>query len=669
MQSKDSLFIRKMISLVESIDDKIKKVEPSSKETGSEELEENVTQAAKAGVEFIGSLLKSEKGLFSTLRSEIPSLSRFKTADELAAAIKGGELNTAESFKIIKQSMKVSEIALKMKGLVSESPAFKEIVKKVFPKGGSMPADPKNFKLASETLQKTYGLTAKEAEALLQKGASEMSSVGGTSSKAIEKALKRRKAKTKGGKEIELKPTPPGPKPPKPPTPDQGNKIIEFMRKNFTWANIKKWGIPLGLTAGALWLFMANSNEDVPEDFPPVQPNDSDLTSFPECVQKIVKDGKAKPVTRSDGSIHVSMVTSEYPEGLLFFANGRVGVPGGKKGTYKCKGTKIQTIPESFNLTESVDNDVETMIDLLDFPVTGSDLQSAKNLLQKYASGSDGKEFLSLYQASGLGGGSLKKSLNNIYTINASSVRAKQTMLSLINQIESGKMSTTPTTDGDLSGIEIVWDGNEEPVPTPPVPTPPVPTPPVPPKPKFTECDKFPMQMGCKSSKIKEIQVCLGMPAQFQTGKFGPKTKGYLENYINNKGTKVIDIKDFNASGISEALYDEIKRNCGKSTIVTPTGSTVTPTGSTVTSTGSTIVTAPPTPAPVETPLSNEVVFELSNNLKYQKLLNRYVYKGRDLNAQEEKFIVDYMNKKGYKLGKEKDKKFGEKYVFVKRKK
>lgn len=188
MENKDALLIRKMISLVESVEGNLN----NSDETQQDVNEQGVTDAVKGGIETLAKVLETEKGLFSTLRSEIPSLSRFKTAEELINGLKSGEVATADAYKIIKQSMKVPEIAMKVKGLVSESPSFKEIIKKVFPKGGAMPAEANNFKLASETLQKTYGMSAQEAEALLKKGASEMSSAGGVSSKAIDTALSKR---------------------------------------------------------------------------------------------------------------------------------------------------------------------------------------------------------------------------------------------------------------------------------------------------------------------------------------------------------------------------------------------------------------------------------------------------------------------------------------------
>jgi hypothetical protein len=232
-------------------------------------------------------------------------------------------------------------------------------------------------------------------------------------------------------------------------------------------------------------------------------------------------------------------------------------VAGKKMGTWKCKGTKpviseTQKISLSGLLNEQGDAataaDVNTMIDLLDFPVSGGDLTTAGNLLQKYADNGKGKDFLSLYQQSGIGGGDLTKTLNNIITTEPTSVQAKNRLKQLNSQILSGKggqPTPNPNTGNKkgLGGIDIIWDGQKkegEKVTTPVK------------KSKYHDCSgKDTFEFGCKAPKIKEIQTCLGMEERYQTGNFGPLTQKALQD----AGYDV-------SKGITVDIYNKIKAAC-----------------------------------------------------------------------------------------------------------
>jgi hypothetical protein len=235
----------------------------------------------------------------------------------------------------------------------------------------------------------------------------------------------------------------------------------------------------------------------------------------------------------------------------------------------------IQPIPEmEMNEAPSeLANDVDRMIDYLDFPVSGDDLQNAKNLLKKYVNNGQGKKFLQIYDRSGLMDYPLRTTLDYIATFKASSVEAKQEMYDMIDKIESGKTGGGEggSDTADLSGISITWDGDKKPEPTPPVPTPPIP---VPQPEKYRYCDKFPFTFGCKNPKIQDVQRCLGMESKYQTGNFGPLTLSVMRNKF---GMDVID----------ELTYNGIMAKCK--------GSTPTPTTGTTTTTGSTITPPKPT--------------------------------------------------------------------------
>lgn len=191
--------IRKMLSLVESADSKVEDMLTEDVDTTQEvEVDEQVTQAAKGGAEVLANVLSKEKGLFSTFKNEIPALSKFKNADEAIAALKSGEMSTIESFNIIKQANKVPEIAAKLKGFLTDSKSFQEIAKKVYPKGVVMAPNANNLKLAKETLIKTYGMSAAEAEAALKTAAQKVGGTGGVTTRSINKAISKRAGELKG---------------------------------------------------------------------------------------------------------------------------------------------------------------------------------------------------------------------------------------------------------------------------------------------------------------------------------------------------------------------------------------------------------------------------------------------------------------------------------------
>lgn len=82
-------------------------------------------------------------------------------------------------------------------------------------------------------------------------------------------------------------------------------------------------------------------------------------------------------------------------------------------------------------------------------------------------------------------------------------------------------------------------------IPVPPIPVPPVPVP----GGKCKPCNSFPMNIWCKSDKIREVQKCIGATAD---GCYGPKTEAKLKE----KGYSTTITKD---------VYDKIIKNCGQS--------------------------------------------------------------------------------------------------------
>jgi len=341
---------------------------------------------------------------------------------------------------------------------------------------------------------------------------------------------------------------------------ERANDLINMIKvKKMSWKELSLWAAGIGVGALALWWFLYDS-EVVPDDTPETEPGDTG--EWAPCIKELLDSKEARITTfGTSGLVGVSLVTADYPEGLNFFSNGRIGdVKTKKKGSWKCKGTKA-VIAEQSNA--SIAADVETMIDLLDFPVRGSDLVKAGNLLQKYVNNGKGKDFLALYKKTGFGDGDLTKTLKYIITTEASSVQAKDRLIKLNSQILSGKvnevkiqaeskiMSLTRLVLNEqggkigLSKIDIKWDGEAA-------------TPETPPKVgggtgggvSYHDCSSkdFPLEFGCISPKIAEIQGCLGITPQ--KGYFGPKTKRTME--------PTYDL----SSGITKTIYEEVKAKC-----------------------------------------------------------------------------------------------------------
>ena len=332
-----------------------------------------------------------------------------------------------------------------------------------------------------------------------------------------------------------------------------------------------------GLSAYALYQFFGATDDSstilVDENGNPIKDTVPVSGEWLPCIQQMIASKEGTVTTLNNGQKFVLVKSTDFPEGVQYYSNGRVkNVATGDMGSYTCK-EGITTINENKPTINEVvgrilrerllkeqsdadvDADAEEMVDLLDFPVTGSDMQNALKKLQKYSTSPKGKDFLLAYKDTGLGGGDLKKTLSYITTTQAASARAKRSMLSLISQIESGTAPTpTPAPDNTNksggTGTTIVWDkdkkkgdgkvddggkvdgGNKNK------------------KSAYHDCEgkDFPLEYGCKSSKIAEVQKCLGVN---DDTKFGPATMKAL-----------VDNKYDTSRGLSKDVYDAIKGNC-----------------------------------------------------------------------------------------------------------
>lgn len=375
------------------------------------------------------------------------------------------------------------------------------------------------------------------------------------------------------------------------------------------------------------------------------------------CIDELIDDGSATVTYTSGGDpvIYVKNTgNAEYDKmgGLNFFNNGRVvSRDKTKKGFWKCSDTgsgsdsgsnTMEVIREQLKTDPELNNDVDTMIDLLDFPVSQDDLKNAYNLIKKYVNNGKGKQFLQKYEDSGIGPGGIKTSLDFIYTKDPTSVDYKDAMFKVIKQMESGGEEVA-----DLGGIQITWDTgkpNEGDGTTPPKETTPAQ--------KYKDCSSIdinttPLTYGCKDNRIAEMQGCIGVTAD---GKFGPNTLKALVD----KGYEA-------ANGITKEMYDKIIAACkkGESTgqMSDEDKARVQYLKTPLTVGGGENLTIPKYSSNTET--NEDFYNRLAANGNFRAGAvgdNRVKYKGTDLNASDLSKLNDYMTSKGYRFIKSKDK-------------
>ncbi len=462
--------IRKMLSLVESTNLKAQSIisEGEITSTPEEEVDEQVTQAAKGGAEVLANVLKNEKGLFQTFKNEIPAMSKFKTADEAINALKSGQLATQDAFAIVKQANKVPEIAAKLKGFLTDSKTFQDIAKKVYPKGTVMPPNPQNLKLAQETLTKTYGMSAAEAEAALknafQKASGEV------------KAVNQFKG-VKGGNPA-LNPN--------------ALKASSPEVSKFVSQNVVKPAEEVAKGAGLLSK-IGDRGADL------ARKAAEQLKRFkPEIFDKLKK---------LKGRLNAKQ--------LALYGLAGFGIYELLKGAFTGEDGKNNNgiIPACIANLEGVD-----------FVVGTGDVAVAKiaDGIDQKSSGHNGLFFWPNGRAI-TGDGQIR---GNYYckgtTGGPSDVATKLQEQSAVNDAIKSAKALTAKQNGDFSkyaNIHVDWDGEKKkedggkPNPKPSM---------------YKPCKGFDFTYGCKNDLIREIQVCLGLPEKMQTGNYGPKTKEAL---------------------------------------------------------------------------------------------------------------------------------------------
>jgi hypothetical protein len=200
---------------------------------------------------------------------------------------------------------------------------------------------------------------------------------------------------------------------------------------------------------------------------------------------------------------------------------------------------------------------------------------------------------------------------------------------------------------------DITWDGQNKPVK----------------KSKYHDCSgKDTFEFGCRATKIKEIQKCLGMEERYQTGNFGPLTKKAL-------GDAGYDVNQ----GITVDIYNKIKASCtDNSNVRAPKldNAKIEPIKTDLTPKAAGINTdnlKMPNIQPLGQGNQGESIYKgLKNNFTDKTLPyifssgDRIKYKGDEIGEGSLGQLDQYLSTLGYQRIKEKDKDYGVKYVWAK---
>jgi hypothetical protein len=472
-----------------------------------------------------------------------------------------------------------------------------------------------------------------------------------------------------------------------------GEKISQMVSGKWNWKRIVKWCAGLGITGAALWWYFYSSNGPVPDDTPEIEPVDE--STWGPCLNYMIKNMGARiKQSPTQGMVVTTVPNAEYPGGLQFYSNGRmVNLQTKDKGTWKCVGGQAQTnenmsktqvneslgqivkrvLNERFLMEQSnsqIDNDVEDMIDYLDFPVYGNDYVNIYNLLKKYGANGKYKEFAEQYNDSGFAKTSLRSDINSIYTIDAAPTRMKKQILALLDQIESGKVLPSTSTSNTKTGstgfkmttlkeqeLQMSWDKDRKPgggdgnsggggsTTT---------------RKTYYDCtnvniETTPLTYGCKSSKIGEIQKCLGVSVD---NKFGPNTRKAL-----------IDNAYDMSKGITKEIYTKVLSACNPTASSTEGGADVKYLRTPIKLDLGAVPQMPTkkTSGSSDSSSMTDAQFYQSfvdSGLITRNLIGRIVYKGQVLEPEEKSKLDNQMASMGYSPTREAATDEGERYVW-----
>lgn len=654
--NKNAELIRNMINIYESVEKKI--ISNTIVKTNNYILNED----------FISKVVRDEIGAAT-------QANRSTVLSKLSAEFKGffdGMLKNAElSAKLEQAGIRTSDelvtaIASNFKNVPTElSGSLKGGLELTILKSNTTNA--KLIEAASENLINNKTFLSKYADDI-NKGQpafeAALTNSRNYSKNAITKIVE--KVNTKYGMKVDKsklpKPKDPKPKDPKPTDPKPTDPTW--------WDNLRKIGWKKAILAGVavggavlLWYWFKQNKIEDPEI--PVKPPIDPDNEWAPCLVKILENKQGRVDKLTSGTLVVKVKNTTYPDGVLFFGDGKVLTNNGKrKGTWKCKGGKVQPIDEQ-STGSNLNSDVEKIISYLKGNVINSGmLTNVKNILNTYNKSGKGKQLLSAYKR--ISGEFLENTLQSKTTLNDPSERKIRNEIYTIIRTIKGSGGTS--TGDSLDGIEIIWDDDKKKKDDDKI----IPIK----KDKYVNCPNFPLYFGCKGPLVSELQTCLKMTGV--DGKLGPNTMATAESWGKSNN---IELKEnFPGGGGRFAVTEEnFKKICGGKPVpvpIKPEEDPIIPTP-----------VKPEDPKPVKpkedpvipTPVNTEDLGKkLYDRLRAERSLiykegmfgggdRKAVYRGGELSEDEEKLLIGYMGTINYSLSREnEDYSKGDKLVFKK---
>jgi hypothetical protein len=423
---------------------------------------------------------------------------------------------------------------------------------------------------------------------------------------------------------------------------DKSKELLEKIKGKKSWTDLVKWVGGFGVGAYALWWAIYELSDLLPGGMPESEPTDTGV--WLPCIQQMINSKEGKILTNySNGQVSVFIKTTEFPGGLNYYQDGKVMNTATKEmGKYVCNKGGTTTISEVVGRVlrerllheQGSEIDINTMTKYVDDAVDDLDgfvatynlnnlINIITNLKGKKFQGKDAlSEFLGLYKEDE-GGDDFLSDVESVgvKTLGTKGILAKRQLLSILKG--GGGNSQKTDTGGGNSGTTIIWDkdkkedggststgggGGKTGI--------------------YRDCENmdFPLPVGCRSTKIAEIQKCLG---EEDDGRLGPLTMKAME-----------DNKYDTSRGLSKDVYDAILTNCGKK-----------PDGLNLTSLAPTDLNPIiPPKVPVKPVFDENRLNQLLTNENLVKLRDGDVvkWKGPALEGNDYYILNQYLEKQGY---------------------
>jgi hypothetical protein len=453
-------------------------------------------------------------------------------------------------------------------------------------------------------------------------------------------------------------------------------RFIGKFKRGFLGMIKARWALKLLLLAGVAGAGLLAINYLRKK----IKPGEEESTQLPPCILDLLsKEGCIMESTATtEGDPVVILTKTGNPEydkagGLKFYMDGTVTYGNGsRKGRWQCKGQKAEIIHENDTLVNIFENIVlEEEFLLIERDINAGrvgrivrrvarrlkddigrrDLQTAFRVLNRIKDQTyEGQDAVSLVMQdyTRLHNRDIVQDVQSVTKgLDQRGIKARKDLLALLQSkateagVEPGVQPGTSTGD-PLDKIDIKWDDGSTVEPKPEDKKPEEK------KSKYTPCHTMPFSFGCNNDRIREMQVCLGLAENLQTGNFGPITLGKLKE-------AGYDL----SNGITEEIYLAVLKGCNK--IGTPEQpqpaaqpQRVNPIEKVPTGNLKVPTNAAPKINSNLRPMNQSITPERQKEIIGQVKGNRYVGT-TPLNNAEQSFLNDYMSKlKGVTPTKEK---------------